>query len=77
MAKKEFTFEVKKHCGVISMDGSKTTELNFIAYGDAAPKYDLRKWRTINGTKSMLKGITLNAEELRTLRDLLNSMEDM
>lgn len=73
---KEFVYEIKEHFGVVSMDGSKTVELNSISYSNAEPKYDLRKWRTIDGEKKMQKGITLNAEELRTLRDLLNSMGD-
>lgn len=74
---KEFTFDIKKHVGIVSENGSMTTELNLISYSGAEPKYDLRKWRSIEGEKKMQKGITMTCEELRALRDLLNSVEDL
>lgn len=74
---KEFTYEVKEHFGTISENGSLVTELNSISYNGADPKFDLRKWRTVDGQKKMQKGITLNGEELRTLRDILNGMEGL
>lgn len=74
---KDFSFEVQKHIGTISEKGTMSVELNLVSYSGAEPKYDLRKWRTIDGQKRMQKGITLTPEELRTLRDLLNTMEDL
>lgn len=77
MMAKTFSYEVIKHFGTISEKGTMSVELNLVSYSGAEPKCDLRKWRTIDGEKKMQKGITLNAEELRTLRDLLNSMEGL
>lgn len=74
---KTFTYEIKKHIGSISESGNMTTELNVIAFLGAEPKYDLRRWREINGERKMQKGITFSAEELAALRDLLNSMEGL
>lgn len=74
---KTFTYEIKQNIGVLSDTGTLATELNLISYNDAAPKFDLRKWRVIDGQKKMQKGITMTREELLALRDLLNSMEDL
>lgn len=74
---KEFTYEIKEHFGTISETGSLVMELNAISYSGAAPKYDLRKWRTVDGQKKMQKGVTMTREELLSLRDLLNSMEEI
>jgi hypothetical protein len=40
---------------------------------DREPKYDLRDWAPEH--EKMGKGVTLSAEELKKLRDLLNGME--
>lgn len=49
-----------------------TKELNLISWNDREPKYDLRDWSPDH--EKMGKGITLNAEELKKLRDVLNEM---
>lgn len=73
---KTFTYEVTKHIGTIAESGSMTTELNVVSFNGAEPKFDLRRWRLINGERKMQKGITFSVEELAALRDLLNSLED-
>ena len=72
--KTEFTFKIKQHIGTVSNAGTMAIELNLVSYGGAAPKYDLRRWRTVDGEKKMQKGITMSTDELRSLRDLLNGM---
>lgn len=47
-------------------------ELNLVSWNDAAPKYDIREWSPDHA--KMGKGVTLTAEELKKLRDLLNGM---
>lgn len=74
---KEFTYEIKKHIGVLSDSGTLTMELNLISYSGAGPKYDLRKWRMKDDKPTMHKGVTMTREELLALRDLLNSMEEI
>lgn len=47
-------------------------ELNLISWNDREAKYDLRDWAPDH--EKMGKGITLSASELKSLRDLLNTM---
>ena len=72
---KDFSFEIIEECGVIS-EGSKgwQTELNIVKWGDNEPKFDIRPWSP-DHTK-MGKGISLTADEIYVLRNLLNKMED-
>lgn len=37
--------------------------------------YDIRSWKTEENERKPLKDITLTAEELKRLRDVLNRME--
>lgn len=71
----KFSYEVKKYIGTLSEADSMSLELNLISYGKAAPKYDLRRWRVTESGKQLMKGITLNTDELIALRELLNSMK--
>ena len=74
---KEFTYEIKKHIGVLSDTGTLTMELNLVSYNGAEPKFDLRKWRMKDDKPTMQKGVTMTRDELLALRDLLNSMEEI
>ena len=70
----EIKFEIKETVGTISQSPKGwTKELNLISWNGKAPKYDLRDWAPEH--EKMGKGVTLNTEELRALRDLLNGLE--
>ena len=70
----EIKYEIIQTIGVISMSSSGwAKELNIISWNDRDPKYDLRDWSADH--QKMGKGVTLSAEELLALRDLLNSIE--
>ena len=70
----EIKFEILKTIGVLSTSASGwSKELNLISWNDREPKYDLRDW-SADHTK-MGKGVTLSAEELSALRELLNSID--
>lgn len=72
---KNMEFEIVKHIGVIR-DGNCPVELNHISWNGCRPKFDFRSWKIgDDDTKIPLKGITLSEDELRALRDILNSME--
>ncbi|MFZ5968368.1 MAG: YdbC family protein [Bacillota bacterium] len=73
MATKEIAFEIKESVGVIG-EGSKgwQKELNLISWNGKAAKYDIRDWDPNH--EKMGKGVTLTAEELKKLRDILNNM---
>ena len=69
----DFKFDVKQTFGVIS-ESSKgwKTELNFVSWNEREPKYDIRPWDGEH--KKMGKGISLSLEEIKRLRDILNSL---
>ncbi|WP_428817868.1 YdbC family protein [Clostridium butyricum] len=70
----DIKFEIKEEVGCIS-ESSKgwKKELNLISWNGKEAKYDLRDWAPEH--KKMGKGVTLSNEELKALKELLNSME--
>lgn len=72
MSKAEF--QITECIGALS-GGKVTTELNLVEWGRMKPMYDLRRWKFDEGEKIPCKGLNLSADELRTLRDVLNGME--
>lgn len=72
---REFKYEIKQHFGVVAEEKSyRTLELNLVSFNDAEAKYDLRRWVNKDGEKTMGKGVTMTGEQIRALRDLLNSL---
>ncbi len=70
----EFKYEIVEEIKVISESSRGwSKELNIISWNERDPKYDLREWSPEH--EKMGKGITLSAEELKTLRDALNKLE--
>ena len=72
----EFKYEVVEKIAVLS-ESSKgwTKELNLISWNDRDPKYDIREWSP-DGSK-MGKGVTLSRDEIRYLKDALNSRDEL
>lgn len=70
----DMKFEIKEQLGYISesLKGWKK-ELNLISWSEREPKYDLRDWDSNH--EKMGKGVTLTINELKELKDLLNSMD--
>lgn len=70
----DIKFEIKETVGVIaeSAKGWKK-ELNLISWNGKEAKYDLREWAP--EYEKMGKGVTLTKDELKLLKELLNSME--
>ena len=71
MNKKDLTFKMIKKIGLISTYNKSTKELNVVQWGEDSPKYDLRVW--YNDFAS--KGITLTKEEMKILKELINSID--
>lgn len=69
----DIKFEITKHIGVLS-EGSKgwRKELNLISWNERDPKYDIRDWSP--GNEKMGKGVTLTADEIGVLKDLLKTI---
>ncbi len=71
----EIKYEIKENIGVLSESAKGwAKELNLVSWNDKEPKYDLREWDTTQ--KKMGKGITLNLEEIKKLKEILNSIEE-
>jgi hypothetical protein len=70
----EFKYEITQRIAVLS-ESSKgwTKELNKVSWNDRPAKYDLRDWHHEDG--KMGKGATLTDEELKKLREVLETME--
>jgi len=70
----EIKYEIIQNIAVLSISTSGwSKELNLISWNDREPKYDIRDWSPDHA--KMGKGVTLSAEELFALRELLNSLE--
>ena len=70
----DIKFEIEKELGIIT-ESSKgwKEELNLISWNGKEAKYDIREWSPEH--EKMGKGVTLTAEELKKLRDVLNEIE--
>lgn len=70
----DIKYEIKETIGVIaeSAKGWKK-ELNLISWNGKEAKYDLREWSPEH--EKMSKGVTLTSDELKALKELLNSIE--
>ena len=67
---KDFDFEITEHIGVLA---EKTRgwrrEINLVSWGGAEPKIDIRDWSPDHSR--MGKGITLSADEIEKLKELI------
>lgn len=70
----DIKYEIKETVGVIaeSAKGWKK-ELNLISWNEKEAKYDLREWAPDH--EKMGKGVTLSNNELKALKELLNSID--
>lgn len=71
----ELKYEITKSIGVLSENAKGwTKELNMVSWNDREPKYDLREWSPDH--TRMGKGITLTEEDIASLKNLLNGVDD-
>ena len=70
----DIKYDIVKEVGVVSESSTGwTKELNLISWNNREAKYDLRDWAPEHA--KMGKGITLSLEELKELKNILNSMD--
>ena len=70
----EFTYEITEKIGTLSQSPSGwSRQLNMISWNGRAPKYDIRDWSPDDS--KMRKGISLSLEEMKILKDILNSLD--
>ncbi len=70
----ELKYEVVKEVGVLSESPTGwRKEINLVSWNDREPKYDIRDWAPDRA--KMGKGVTLTADEVILLRDLLGEID--
>ena len=70
----ELKYEIVENLGTLGENargGSK--EVNLISWNEKEPKYDIRDWAPDHSR--MGKGVTLTADELAALKDLLAGID--
>lgn len=72
----DIKFEIIKKYGLLSKtDKGWTKNLNFVRWNGRDPKYDIREWSPDGVTPG--KGVTLSRDELKALKVLLNTMDEV
>ena len=78
---REFKYDVKEEIAVLGKTEANngnvySKEVNLISYNGSNPVYDVRNWTTMaDGERRMGKGITLNADELKALKEVINKID--
>jgi len=69
----DFKFDIKVNLGVLSENAKGwKREVNVICWNNKPAKVDIREWDEKH--EQMGKGITLNKEELKKLKDILSKI---
>jgi hypothetical protein len=70
----EIKYEITEELAVLSESAKGwTKELNMVSWNDREPKFDIREWAPEH--ERMGKGVTLNREEMKKIKDILNKMD--
>lgn len=70
----EFKYEIVEKLGVISQGkGGWERQINLVSWDGRDPKYDIRDWAPENA--KMGKGISLTAEEVAVLKEILEEID--
>lgn len=69
----EIKYEITEELAVLSESAKGwTKELNMVSWNDREPKFDIREWSPEH--ERMGKGVTLNKEEMKKIKDILNKI---
>lgn len=70
----ELKFEITEKLGVLSENAKGwTKEINLVSWNEHDPKYDIREWAPDHSR--MGKGVTLTADELASLKEILAEID--
>ena len=69
------SYEITERIAVLSQNGNTTKELNKVSYNGAKSKYDIRNWIRTDGEEKMLKGVTLDGQEMEVLKKVLENLQ--
>ena len=70
----DITVDVVRHIGFLGEEKPWKNELNMVSWNGAQAKYDIRAWDSAH--ERMSRGITMTAEEAKTLYALLKEEFD-
>ena len=69
----EIKYEITEELAVLSESAKGwTKELNMVSWNDREPKFDIREWSPDH--ERMGKGVTLNREEMKIIKYILNEI---
>ncbi len=70
----ELKYEITEHIGDLGENTRGwSKEVNLVSWNEREPKYDIRDWSPDHSR--MGKGVTLTADEMAMLKDLLNTID--
>lgn len=70
----EIKYEITEELAVLSESAKGwSKELNMVSWNDREPKFDIREWSPEH--ERMGKGVTLNREEMKKIKDILNKID--
>lgn len=76
MERKDFNYEIQKHIGTIETNGNYSKEVALLCWrNQKTPKLDIRIWKDFDSEQERkpLKGISVDLEEAKILKELLNN----
>lgn len=71
--KREITFQILEHIGVLSETKGWKKELNIVSWNNGPARFEIREWDDFHDY--MRKGLAFTKGELKELRDILNDMD--
>ena len=70
----DIKYEITQSLGALSENAKGwSKEINMVSWNDHEPKFDIRDWS--EGHEKMGKGVTLTADEVKKLREILENIE--
>lgn len=75
MERQQFDYTIEEHYGTISANSDYSKELCRIRWKNGSPKLDFRMWKHFSDEEKRLplKGVSLDTDEVETLKELLNN----
>lgn len=79
MERKKIDYVIEKHIGTLSKSGDYSKEVCLVRWKGGSPKLDLRLWKDFKDEKNRkpLKGVSINSEEVGTLKKMLNNIFEL
>lgn len=74
---KDVKYVIHKEIETLGINSQYAQQLSILAWNGYPPKYDIRRWKIgEDGELTPAKGIALSADEMQTLKEALNTIDD-